>query len=96
MTNDEIEQSLKETLDLIEKHRKTFQDQVEKFRVALSGTLRLLVGKDDSILTRLRGNPEDVAGYLIRIFEETFTDTLERINQISSMVNSIRDSVRKQ
>ncbi len=96
LTDGEIEQSLIELLDIIEKHREAFQDHFERFRVALSGGLRLLTGKDGTMLSGLQGNPEDVAGYLIRTSEETFTSALEGINQVRNMIMSILESVRKQ
>jgi hypothetical protein len=73
-------------IDSIEENSRLSSEAFEKLLVALTGTFRLLDGKQ-SVLTSLQGNPAEVQAYILNL-----------LNQVKSMVadgyNSLKEDIQ--
>ena len=65
MTNDVIIKEITSIMDYIEETKNKVELDYDKFQVALTNTLRLL-GDTNPTLAKLKGDAEDLKGYLVK------------------------------
>lgn len=65
MTNDVIIKEITSIMDYIEETKNRVELDYDKFQVALTNTLRLL-GDTNPTLAKLKGDAEDLKGYLVK------------------------------
>ncbi len=66
----------------------------ERFRVALTGSLRLLTGEGSTILTNIQGNPENLKGYLISQEFKLASLTVGHLRTISERLEKLLEAVQ--
>ena len=92
MTEDLIGKEISSIIDFIEETRKRVNSDYDKFQVALSNTLRLLEDTNTTI-TRLKGDTEDLKGYLVKTSTEMRKTALLPYDQIRTKLGKILDSL---
>lgn len=72
------------------------EGEFEKLQVALTGVLSLLTDKQSSPLVKMRGTPQDLKGYIIRLVSELHVNVINRWEtlglKLDSMLQAIRNS----
>ena len=80
-------------LDFIDETRNTISLEHDKFQVALTNTL-LLLGEGSPILTKMKGNVDDLKAYVIRTSTEIRQTSLEPYEQMKDRVEKIRGLIQ--
>jgi hypothetical protein len=70
------------------------EEEFEKLQVALTGVLNLLTDENGSPLAKMRGTPQDLKGYIIRLVSELHTNVMNRWDTLSLKVDSMLHAVR--
>ena len=66
----------------------------ERFRIALTGTLRLLVGEGSTTLVNIQGNPDALKGYLISQESKLASLTAGHLRNISERLEKFLEAVQ--
>jgi hypothetical protein len=66
----------------------------ERFRVALTGTLRLLTGEGGTTLANIQGDPDALKGYLISQEAKLMSLTTNRLKDISEQLEKLLEFVQ--
>lgn len=97
MSADSIASKLKSLLDITEKFLDESKQELDKYQIALTGTLRLLDGKSSTIAT-LQGNKEDLMSYIIQQTTEIKEKSEKRLQsifeQLSVLMSLVKDDDR--
>lgn len=88
MENEELVKRLKQLLEFTETADSETRQQSEKFQIALSNTLRL-TESGSTTLSKLRGTPEDLTAYLIRLSSDLCSNFQEQLDHMSMNVREI-------
>lgn len=92
MKNEQVIDELSSLLESLDHQLDEIKALHEKFLIALTGVLKL-TNDDDSILTKLHGDPENLKSYLIQMtvkMSDTTTRSYERIRQrIETLIDLI-------
>jgi hypothetical protein len=80
-------------LTFIEETRDKISLEHDKFQIALTNTLRLL-DEGSPILTKMKGNTEDLKAYLIRTSTEIRQTSLNPYEQLRNRVETIRSLIQ--
>ncbi len=80
-------------LEFIDQTRDEITQEHDKFQIALTNTLKLL-DEGSPILTKMKGNAEDLKAYLIRTSTETRQSSLDPYDDLRTRVERIRDMVQ--
>jgi hypothetical protein len=93
MKKEDIIVEITSLLEFIDQNQDKIAQEHDKFQIALTNTLRLL---DDGspILTKMKGNVEDLKAYLIRTSTETRQVSLNPYEQLRARVERIRDMIQ--
>ncbi|MHA2352821.1 MAG: hypothetical protein ACXAC0_00585 [Candidatus Thorarchaeota archaeon] len=93
MKKEDIIVEITSLLEFIDQNHDRITQEHDKFQIALTNTLRLL---DDGspILTKMKGNVEDLKAYLIRTSTETRQVSLDPYEQLRTRVERIRDMLQ--
>ncbi len=94
MDEHSIERQLTELLEQLDSTRLSIEQSHEKFRVALTGVLRLLSG-DDATLSGLKGSPEDLKGYILKLAAELSQDSTSRWEDLRSQLAAVLSQIRE-
>lgn len=89
MKKEDIIAEITSLLEFIDKTRDEISLEHDKFQVALTNTLRLL-GDSSPILTKMKGNVDDLKGYLIRTSTEIRQTSLDPYEHLRTRVETIR------
>lgn len=91
MTENPIGKEISSIIDYIEETKNIVNLDYDKFQVALSNTLRLLEDTNTT-LTRLKGDAEDLKGYLVKTSTEMRRTALLPYDQVRTRLEKILDS----
>ena len=91
MKNEQVIDELNDLLEFVNKQADEIKPLHEKFLVALTGVLRL-TKDDDSLLTKLRGEPENLKSYLIQMAMRISDTTTQSYGTIGQRIKTIIDS----
>jgi hypothetical protein len=93
MKKEDIIVEITSLLEFIDQIQDKIVQEHDKFQIALTNTLRLL---DDGspILTKMKGNVEDLKAYLIRTSTVTRQVSLGPYEQLRVRVERIRDMIQ--
>ena len=98
MTSEQISSELNALLTLLNDQQVEIKAVQEKFRIALTGVLRLF-GDGSPTLANLQGNPEDLKGYLLQLnseISETMTKSYQSLQKrIEHLIEIVAASDRK-
>jgi hypothetical protein len=94
MDQDQVASQLSEILHEIQDNKNLTKNEFEKLQVALTGVLRLLTGGKESPLARIKENPQDLKGYIIRLVSDLYQDAINRWDTISMKVELVLQAVR--
>jgi hypothetical protein len=92
MSNERLTKELDNILSLLDEHKAEVDALQEKFRVALTGILRL-VGVSTPILTNLQANTEDLKGYLIQLNIDVSQATTQSYQSLRNKIEEIQELV---
>ncbi len=96
MTTEDLESVLTSLLSRIESYQDSYEQQAERFRVALSNGLRLLTNKGGSLLAGLHGDPDALTGLLIRSSEDLHSSIQDLLTELHDALAALLDAIRKQ
>ena len=88
MTKEALVTELTSIIDFIEETRNRMGMEYDKFQVALTSTLRLLSDTSPT-LTSLKGDAEDLKGYLVKTSTEIRQTTLQPYGQLKTRMEKI-------
>ncbi len=95
MDEHSIARQLTELLEQLDSARMSIEQNHEKFRVALTGVLRLL-SDGDTTLNGLKGSPEDLKGYILKLAAElsqVSTTQWEALrSQLAALLSQIQEA----
>jgi hypothetical protein len=93
MKKEDIIVEITSLLEFIDQTRDEITREHDKFQIALTNTLKLL---DDGspILTKMKGNIEDLKAYLIRTSTETRQTSLDPYEDLRTRVERIRNLIQ--
>ncbi|MFW9799718.1 MAG: hypothetical protein ACFFD9_04735 [Candidatus Thorarchaeota archaeon] len=94
MDENSIARQLNELLEQLDSARISIEQDHEKFRVALTGVLRLLTG-GDTTLSGLKGSPEDLKGYILKLAAELSQDSTSRWEVLKSQLAAVVSQIRE-
>jgi hypothetical protein len=86
--NRSLADNLREVLLQIESSRESIEKKHEKFQIAISGALRLL-DDTDSMLEKLRGSPDDLKGFVLKLVTELRSETISHWESLKSQIEQI-------
>ncbi|MGD9395228.1 MAG: hypothetical protein PVJ05_02250 [Candidatus Thorarchaeota archaeon] len=93
MKKEDIVIEITSLLEFIDQTRDEITQEHDKFQIALTNTLKLL-DEGSPILTKLKGDAEDLKAYLIRTSTETRQSSLNPFDDLRTRVERIRDMVQ--
>ena len=93
MKNEDIIAQISSLLDFIDETREKIGLEHDKFQVALTNTLRLL-DEGSPMLTKMKGNTEDLKAYLIRTSTEIRQTSLDPYETLRTKVETIRGLIQ--
>jgi hypothetical protein len=93
MKKEDIAIEITSLLEFIDQTRDEITQEHDKFQIALTNTLKLL-DEGSPILTKMKGNAEDLKAYLIRTSTETRQSSLNPYDDLRTRVERIRDMVQ--
>ncbi|MHA3965020.1 MAG: hypothetical protein AM325_015945 [Candidatus Thorarchaeota archaeon SMTZ1-45] len=93
MKKEDITIEITSLLEFIGQTRDEIAQEHDKFQIALTNTLKLL-DEGSPILTKLKGNAEDLKAYLIRTSTETRQSSLDPYEDLRTRIERIRDMVQ--
>lgn len=79
---------LKALLDTTRKFLEESKQELDKYQIALTGTIRLLDGKSTT-LTKLQGNKDDLTSYLLQQTTQIKQNSTKRLETILEHVVSL-------
>ncbi|TET07482.1 MAG: hypothetical protein E3J86_12770 [Candidatus Thorarchaeota archaeon] len=88
MTKEAIVTELASIIDSIEETRTRLGMDYDKFQIALTNTLRLLSDTSPT-LVRLKGDTEDLKGYLVKTSTEIRQTVLQPFDQIKTRMEKV-------
>ena len=94
MNDETVAQQLTELLRQLESARISARQEHEKFRVALTGVLRLLSG-NEATLKGLQGTPEELKGYILNLATELGEESTRQWESLKSQVELILSQIRE-
>lgn len=94
MPDDAIIDQLAIVLETIAETRDDIQQEHQRFNVALTGGLRLLLESNKSTLAALHGSPENLVGYLLKMAEETHSNMMKRHESLRLQLVEILEHAR--
>lgn len=94
MNEDSVAQKLVELLKQLDTARSAAGHEHEKFRVALTGVLRLLTG-NEAMLKGLQGTPEELKGYIINLATELSEESARQWEFLKSQIELILSQIRE-
>ena len=94
MNEETVAQQLAELLKQLDSVRNSTGHKHEKFRVALTGVLRLLSG-NEATLKGLQGTPEELKGYILNLATELGEESMRQWESLRSQVELILSQVRE-
>ncbi len=94
MNEETVAQQLAELLKRLDGVRSSTGNKHEKFRVALTGVLRLLSG-NEATLKGLQGAPEELKGYILNLAIELGEESMRQLESLRSQVELILSQVRE-
>jgi hypothetical protein len=86
--NDSLANQLREVLLQIELSRESIEKGHEKFQIAITGALRLL-DDNNSMLEKLRGSPDDLKGYVLKLVTELSMETINHWKSLHEQIEQI-------
>jgi hypothetical protein len=86
--NDSLANQLREVLLQIELSRESIEKGHEKFQIAITGALRLL-DDNNSMLEKLRGSPDDLKGYVLKLVAELSMETINHWESLHEQIEQI-------
>ncbi|MHA1576859.1 MAG: hypothetical protein ACTSU3_05815 [Candidatus Thorarchaeota archaeon] len=81
MDTDSLSIELKRIFEIVEELLEESKGELERFQVALTGTLRLLDGENTTLLA-LQGNPTELRGYILQLTTQLSRNSVERFEKI--------------
>jgi len=81
MDSDSLDVELKRILEVVKELLAESKEELNKFQVALTGTLRLLDG-ENTTLAALQGNPAELRGYVLQLTTQMSNNSDERFEKI--------------
>ena len=94
MDQDLLINQLTELTQMVQNEKEQTKVEFEKLQVALTGVLKLLTDEQNSPLTRLKGSPQDLKGYIIRLVSELHLGMLNRLENLNSKINQLIQLIR--
>ena len=94
MDSDLIAAQLSEISQTFKNEKAQTEEEFEKLQVALTGVLNLLTDETGSPLTKMRGTPQDLKGYIIRLVSELNMNVINRWETFSLKIDSVLQAVR--
>jgi hypothetical protein len=94
MDQDLLINQLTELAQMVQNEKEQTKVEFEKLQVALTGVLKLLTDEQNSPLTRLKGSPQDLKGYIIRLVSELQLSMLNRLEDLNSKINQLIQHIR--
>ena len=95
MDTDSLGFELKKILEVVKELLAESKEELEKFQVALTGTLRLLDG-ENTTLTALQGSPAELRGYVLQLTTQMSRNSVERfekiLNHLTTVIKNVPDS----
>lgn len=88
MTKEALVTELTSIIDFIEETRNRIGMEYDKFQVALTSTLRLLSDTSPT-LVRMKGDAEDLKGYLVKTSTEIRQTALQPYGQLKTRMEKI-------
>jgi hypothetical protein len=88
MTKEAIVTELASIIDSIEETRTRLGMDYDKFQIALTNTLRLLSDTSPT-LVRLKGDTEDLKGYLVKTSTEIRQTVLQPFDQLKTRMEKV-------
>jgi hypothetical protein len=88
MTKDAIITEIASIIEYIEEVRNSVGLDHDKFQIALTNTLRLLDGTS-STLARLKGDSEDLKGYLVKTSTEMRESALQPYHHLRTRMEKV-------
>jgi hypothetical protein len=88
MTDDAIFREITSIIDYIDETKNRVGLDYDKFQVALTSTLRLL-GETSPTLDRLKGDTEDLKGYLVRTSTEMRETAIQPYHQLRTKMEKV-------
>jgi hypothetical protein len=86
--NDSLANQLRDVLLRVESSRESIEKGHEKFQIAITGALRLLDG-NSSMLERLRGSPDDLKGFVLKLATELSMETIGHWEALHAQIEQI-------
>jgi len=93
LKHEDILVEISSLLAFIEETRDKISLEHDKFQIALTNTLRLL-GEGSPILTKMKGNAEDLKAYLIRTSTEIRQTSLDPYEHLRNRVETVRSLIQ--
>ncbi|MFX0044535.1 MAG: hypothetical protein ACFE8Z_01685 [Candidatus Hermodarchaeota archaeon] len=93
MNEDSVAQQLVELLKQLDTTRIASGHEHEKFRVALTGVLRLLSG-NAATLKGLQGTPEELKGYILNLATKLGEESARQWESLKSQLELIISQIR--
>ena len=81
MDSDSLDVELKRILEVVKELLAESKEELDKFQVALTGTLRLLDG-ENTTLAALQGTPAELRGYVLQLTTQMSNNSDERFEKI--------------
>ena len=88
MTKEAIVKELTSIIDFIEETRTRIGKDYDKFQIALTNTLRLL-SDTSTTLARMKGDSEDLKGYLVKSSTEIRQITLQPFDLLKTKMEKV-------
>ena len=94
MDKDLLISQLAELAQTVQAEKGQTNAEFEKIQVALTGVLKLLTDEQNSPLIHLKGTPQDLKGYIIRLVSELHLSMINRWEALSSYIDQVIQSIR--
>jgi hypothetical protein len=94
MNEETVAQQLAALLKQLDTTRIAAGHEHEKFRVALTGVLRLLSG-NEATLEGLQGTPEELKGYILNLATELGEESTRQWESLKSQLELILSQIRE-
>ena len=88
MENDSLAAKLREVLMQIESSRESIEKGQERVQIAITGALRLL-DDNSSTLEKLRGSPDDLKGFVLKLVTDLNSETISHLESLHSQIERI-------
>lgn len=93
MNKEDIIIEITSLLELIDQNRDEITQEHDKFQIALTNTLKLL-DEGSPILTKMKGDAEDLKAYLIRTSTDIRQRSIDPYETLKARVERIRDMIQ--